>query len=132
MSPIVPAPMITTFSAGPRWSPRRTAWTPLANGSASAPIRALVPAGSARRLATGTRTRSAKAPGKWIPISVRTGQTLSRPARHNAQCPQDSIGLTVTCLPSHSASAGSPTSSTVPENSCPITRGGTRLSMCPR
>ena len=129
--PIVPAPITTARPTGSPASPRRTAWTPLASGSTSAPARAVTSSGSARTLAAGAVTRSAKAPSWWTPIRVRRGHRFSWPAAHSRQLPHPASGLTVTRAPSH-APAPAPAATTTPANSWPITSGGVRLPMWPR
>jgi hypothetical protein len=127
-SPIVPAPITTARSAGP---PSRTACTPLASGSISAPTREETPSGSTRASEARTRTRSANAPGAWTPTSTRSRHTLEKPALHSAHDPHPLSGLTATRAPS-SSDAPSPAATTRPANSCPMTSGGVRLPMWPR
>src|SRR3954447_4146052 len=126
--PIVPPPSTTARLTGSRDSPSRTACTPLGSGSTSAPVRAETPSGSGRTSAAGTRTRSAKAPGAWTPMSTRSAHRLVWPSRHSAHLPQPLSGLTVTRAPSSSSAPGPP-ATTTPANSWPITSGGVRLPM---
>ena len=128
-SPIVPAP-ITTARSTPGGA-SRTAWTPLASGSISAPTRDEMPSGSTRASAAGTFTKSANAPGTWTPTSTRSRHRFVSPARHSRHSPQPLSGLTATRAPS-SSDAPSPAATTVPANSWPITSGGVRLPMWPR
>ena len=58
---------------------RRTAWTPLASGSISAPTRAETPSGSTRASAARTLTRPANAPGTWTPTSTRSLHRFVKP-----------------------------------------------------
>ena len=87
-SPIVPAPSTTARATGSPASPSRTAWTPLASGSISAPTRAETPSGSARASAAGRGHEVGERAGGWTPISARCGHRFSCPARHSRQCPQ--------------------------------------------
>ena len=129
-SPIVPAPITTALSTP--FGARRTAWTPLASGSISAPTRAETPSGSTARIGradldeVGERARDVDADEHAVAAEVRVpgdGTAGTRRSRDN--------GLTATRAPS-SSDAPSPVATTVPANSWPMTSGGVRLPMWPR
>nr|WP_228281772.1 hypothetical protein [Rubrobacter marinus] len=80
----------------------------------------------------GTRTLSAKPPGWWMPIRVRAGQRFVSPFRQSRQVSSEARGLTATTRPTRPRSTPSPTSTTVPANSWPITSGGVRFPILPR
>ena len=124
----MPAPITTVRSAPGGAS--RTAWTPFASGSISAPTRIETSSGSRRASAARTFTKSANAPGTCTPTSTRSGHRFVSPARHRRHSPQPDSGLTATRAPCRSC-APSPVAITVPANSCPITSGGTRFFMWP-
>ena len=130
--PIVPAPITTARSTGPPSTlsrPTRAAWTPLASGSASAPTRASTSSGSARSRSAGTRTASAKPPGRWTPINSSSESSCSIPTVAPAPC---TIGLTAARRSRQRSSTPSPTATTRPANSWPMTSGGVRLAWWPR
>src|SRR3712207_1456898 len=67
-----------------------------------------------------------------MPMSVLSGHRFASPARHRRHVPSEESGFTATVRPTRFSFTPSPTSTTVPANSWPITSGGVLLPIFPR
>ena len=98
--PIPPAPMTSTSSSGPG-APRSTACAAIAIGWASAAASSVNPYGStARQVAAGTATSSARPPSRCRPTVQYRSQRLVPPRRHARQAPHDTPAPLTTRSPS--------------------------------
>ena len=125
---MAPQPITTTVS-GNFCSSRDHTWTPLASGSTSAPCRGDTRSGSGSSTRAGAATRSANAPGRFMPKMPRSGQRCTAPARQLAQRPHGMSELATTRSPILNSVTSGATATISPQNSWPITSGGVRRGL---
>ncbi len=84
------APTPRTAADSPRFaSPRVTARTTTASGSASISWSSLISAGAGQQQRAGRQACSAKPPWTSMPMAVRARQRLRLPSRQSGQIPQE-------------------------------------------
>ena len=127
--PMVPAPNTTTVP-GNRCCVSRSAWTAFPRGSASEACSGVTSFGSGINVETGTATRSANAPGRFVPKTSPVRQSWTSPSRQYSQRPHAIWELATTRSPIRHSVTPWPTSTTSPLNSCPIIKGGVRRAAC--
>ena len=115
-SPMAPQPITTTIS-GKRTVTSDHTWTALASGSISAPSSGPTRSGSGKSTKAGAATRSANAPGRFIPKIWRCGQRWVAPARHDPHRPHGITDDAATRSPTFTSWTPGPSSSTSPQNS---------------
>src|SRR2546422_533978 len=94
-------------------------------GSMTAPTAVGMPS-SGSTLVAGMTMYSANAPSRSTPMIRVLRQMWALPVRHCRQCPHTMCPSAVTSWPALSSPTPSPTATTSPANSCPMTSGGLR------
>ena len=92
-------------------SARVTACNAVAPGSVRAARVLSRSSGTGMRLRSGMAIRSAKAPGRYMPMRSRSGQRFCRPPRQYSQLPQVMSGFSTTRLPGSVPTCTRPTAS---------------------
>ena len=102
---------------------RRSARTPTARGSASAPASAPTAAGRGRQPRAGALRRGARPPSALKPIEPSCSHRFTRSWRHAQHFPQLMRPSTATRQPTKPWSTPLPVAVTSPQTSCPSTTG---------
>ena len=127
--PIEPTPVITTLL--PLTPAAITVCTALPSGSKTAANSSGIAGSSFHTLYSGIAMNSANAPSQSTPMILTFSQIWAWPVRQSTQVRSAIWPSAETRSPTFTARTASPTASTVPMNSWPITRGGLESAPAP-